>query len=124
MRIIWDSVELCRVFFQNIVNAVEMTVDLAPPEGMPPDKWLHRHNKYWLQIRGLDTKGGKSELKERVAGFLAAGAPAPLPTPDIPPADVEAVLKALLEMLCHESTGDTSAYITNKVCNLLVSIKV
>ena len=28
-------------FFQNIVNAVEMTVDLAPPEGMPPDKWLH-----------------------------------------------------------------------------------
>ena len=30
---------------------------------------------------------------------MAAGAPDPLPTPDIPPADVEAVLKALLEML-------------------------
>ena len=86
-------------FFQNIVNAVEMTVDLAPPEGLPPDKWLHRHNKYWLQVRGLDTKGKKNELKERVASFLATGAPDPLPTPDIPPADVEAVLKALLEML-------------------------
>ena len=86
-------------FFQNINNAIEMTTDFSPPEGLPPEKWLHRHNQYWLQARGLDSKGKKEELKERIAKYMAAGAPDPLPVPDIPPADVEAVVKSLLEML-------------------------
>ena len=86
-------------FFQNIDEAVESTSDYVPPENLPQNKWLMRHLKYWLQVRGLDTKGKRDELQERVARYMADGAPDPLPAPDIPPASVEAVLLSLGEVL-------------------------
>lgn len=86
-------------FFQNIAEAVELSTDFLPPEGLPQNKWLHRHNKYWLQIRGLNAKGNRTELKERVAETISKGAPEPLPAPEIPTASIEAVLLALMEVL-------------------------
>lgn len=86
-------------FFQNIEEAVEMATSFEPPENLPPNKWLQRHNKYWLQIRGLNTKGTRDELRERVATYMENGAPEPRPAPEIPPASVKAVLMALMELL-------------------------
>lgn len=99
-------------FFQNIDAAVESTTDFAPPDDLPQHKWLHRHNKYWLQVRGLDTKGNRAELKERVAQIMKNGAPEPKAAPEIPTASVEAVLRALAEVLqCVMAKAVTPALI-------------
>lgn len=100
-------------FYQNIDAAVAGTNDFVPPVNLPQNKWLNYHNKYWLQVRGLDSKGTAAELKERVAQFIDSGeAPEPMKAPEIPPADVEAVLLALKEILqCIMSTTVTPALV-------------
>ncbi len=86
-------------FFQNIDSAVQMKTTFEAPENLPQNKWLLRHNKYWLQIRGLSTKGTSDELRARVATYMQSGAPEPLAAPEIPTASVEAVLVALMDLV-------------------------
>ena len=92
----------CRIlpwFYQNVTDAAQSTADDAPPDNLPQSRWLHRHNKHWLKIRGFDTTGNRAELRQRVAGLIAEGAHEPLPQPDIPPSTIRDTLLSLIDVV-------------------------
>ena len=101
-------------FYQNVAEAVKF-MDNAPPEGMEPNKYLKKHNEYWLRIRGLKDTGKAIELKERVTEFMAKeNPPCPLPELDLPCQILEDVVTALLGVAkCIMSTTTTQETINS-----------
>lgn len=86
-------------FYQNIGEAFK-TTDNIPPEGLSQKKWLAAHNRYWLESRGLDATGKATDLRQRVADYLAEdNPPEPLPEPDLSTSHVEDVVVCLNELL-------------------------
>jgi hypothetical protein len=56
-------------FYQNISALEQEAITMELPADQK--KWLKKHNEYWLKCRGIDTKGLKEELIERVTFHMA-----------------------------------------------------
>lgn len=96
-------------YFQNIGKAMP-TNDHLPPEGLPQNKWLVRHNKHWLKSRGLDTEGKAAELSMRVAEFMkATPIPPEIPQPARSEQDIQDTVTALTSLL--------ECVMASEVCN-------
>ena len=68
-------------FFQNVGEYMVEKESNEPPTGLSPKKWLVKHNKAWLKIRGMSQEGKAAELTQRVAAAMAMGEDCPKPIP-------------------------------------------
>ena len=74
-------VRVSKWFYSGLPSLAGDTI-FEEPENLPQNKWLKKHNKGWLEARGLDNTGSAAELKERVAEHISAvGGPPPLREP-------------------------------------------
>ena len=64
--------------------------DAVPdPADQDQQHWRKDQNKYWLEVRGLDTSGKANELRERVAAaMLLDPVPQPIPPPNVTSEDI------------------------------------
>lgn len=86
-------------FYQNIEDAA-VIVDNEPPNNLPQAKWLVKHNKYWLRVRGLDHQGLASTLSQRVAEYMASDVvPDVISQPERKVEDVQEALVAMTQLL-------------------------
>ena len=66
----------------------------------PVTAWRVKENRYWLDIRGLPSKGKANELKERVLNYLAMDDPPPIiPTTSIDKDTILTMLYSLYQMI-------------------------
>lgn len=88
-------------FFQNVGESMVEKESNEAPTGLSPKKWLVKHNKAWLKIRGMSQEGKAAELTQRVAAAMAMGedCPKPIPVPVLELAQVRDVVLALGDML-------------------------
>lgn len=86
-------------FYQNIEEAA-VIVDNEPPDNLPQAKWLVKHNKHWLRVRGLDHQGLAAALSKRVAEYMASDVvPQEISQPERKVEDVEKALVAMTRLL-------------------------
>jgi len=107
-------------FYQNIDQLCPNNEDKIPPAELPQKKWLRKHNYFWLQCRGLDTKGNAQELRDKVASYIASTDDTPLEQ-TLSPNDVKAVVTVCTDMLaCIMDSEVTQEHICK--VNVLVRI--
>jgi hypothetical protein len=108
-------------YFQNIGTA-EQKNDNAPPEGLPQNKWLVKHNRYWLKLRELNTEGKAAELSVRVANYMKEKPiPPEVPQPERLAEHIEHTLIALQYVLECVMTSKVSDEVISK-CNYAIQI--
>jgi hypothetical protein len=63
--------------------------DVPHPADADQQNWRKDQNKYWLEVRGLDTSGKANELRARVAAaMLLDPVPEPVPPPNVTAEDI------------------------------------
>jgi hypothetical protein len=108
-------------YFQNI-GIVHQKIDDAPPDTLPQNKWLAKHNRYWLMCRGLNTEGKASELAARVGQFMKQNpVPPEIPKPEYLAEHVEDTLSALSNVLECVMASEVSDEVISK-CSYAIRI--
>ena len=111
-------------FYQNIDQA-EVVNENVPPIGLPQQKWLVKHNKYWLDRHAMPSDGLAAQLSLRVANAMKMD---PIPDeiiePDRHPDDVQYVLISLnnmLQCLMSSNMNDETVNQANYVIRIFLS---
>lgn len=111
-------------FYQNIEEAA-VIADNQPPNNLPQAKWLAKHNKHWLRVRGLDHQGLAATLSKRVAEYMAGDVvPEEISQPERRVEDVENALVAmhrLLQCVMCDSVTDAKIMETDYCVRIFLS---